>query len=83
MNNVLVTMAPAMDALTSMYWPERSAASAITSSVRLPKRRVEQPADGVAGLGRHRFGGVTQQRRERHDRENGQHEQQRVRFGLE
>jgi hypothetical protein len=44
------------------------------------KRRVEQPADRIAGLGRHRLGGVAQQRRERGDRQDGQDEQQRVRL---
>ena len=43
MNNTLVTIAPAMDALTSMYWPARSAVSAMTSSVRLPSVALSSP----------------------------------------
>jgi hypothetical protein len=43
MNKVLVTMAPAMDALTSMIWPARSAVTAITSSVKLPSVALSRP----------------------------------------
>ena len=43
MNSVLVTMAPAIDALTSMYSPARKAASAMTSSVRLPSVALSSP----------------------------------------
>ena len=43
MNSELVTIAPAIDALTSMYWPARSAASAMTSSVRLPSVALSSP----------------------------------------
>ena len=43
MKSELVTMAPAIDALTSMYWPARSAASAMTSSVRLPSVALSSP----------------------------------------
>ena len=50
---------------------------------QVSQRGVEQAADRIARLGRHRFGGVTQQRRQRHDGQDGQHEKQRVRFGLE
>ena len=43
MNSVLVTMAPAIDAFTSMYWPARSAASAMISSVRFPSVALSSP----------------------------------------
>src|SRR4051812_9774443 len=43
MNNVLPTMAPAIDAFTSMYCPARSAARAITSSVRFPSVALSSP----------------------------------------
>src|SRR6266403_4876264 len=43
MNSVLVTMAPAIDAFTSMYCPARSAARAITSSVRFPSVALSNP----------------------------------------
>ena len=43
MNSVLVTMAPAIDAFTSMYSPARRAASAMTSSVRLPSVAFSRP----------------------------------------
>jgi len=61
MNRLLVTMAPAMEALTSMYWPERNAVSAMTSSVRLPSVALSRPpmvspvlaaTDSVARLNR-------------------------------
>ena len=50
---------------------------------QVPQRGVEQPTRRVAGLGRDGLGGVTQQCGQWHDGEHGQHEQQRVRFGLE
>ena len=50
---------------------------------QVAQRGVEQAADRIAGLGRHRFGGVAQQRRQRHDGQHRQHEEQRVRVGLE
>ena len=43
MNSVLVTMAPAMDAFTSMYCPARKAVSAMTSSVRFPSVALSRP----------------------------------------
>ena len=43
MNSVLVTIAPAIDAFTSMYCPARRAVSAITSSVRLPSVAFSRP----------------------------------------
>ena len=43
MNNVFVTIAPAIDALTSMYCPARSAVSAMTSSVRFPSVALRRP----------------------------------------
>ena len=43
MNSVLVTIAPAMDAFTSMYCPARRAASAMTSSVRFPSVALSRP----------------------------------------
>ena len=50
---------------------------------QVSQRGIEQPADRIARLGRHRFGGMTQQRRQWHDGQNGQHEEQRVRFWFE
>ena len=50
---------------------------------QVSQRGVEQATDRIAGLGRHGFGGVTQQRGQRHDGQDRQHEEQRVRFGLE
>ena len=83
MNNVLVTIAPAMDAFTSAYCPARNAVSAMIKFGQVSERGVEQAADRIARLGRHGFGGVTQQRGQRHDGQDGQHKKQRVRFGLE
>ena len=83
MNNVLVTIAPAMDAFTSAYCPARNAASAMIKFGQVSERGVEQATDGIARLGRYGFGGVTQQHGQWNDGQNGQHEKQRVRFGLE
>jgi len=44
---------------------------------------VEQAADGITGFGRHRFGGMTQQRSQGHDGQDGQPEEQGVRLGIE
>jgi hypothetical protein len=81
MNNVLVTIAPAMDAFTSIVSPARNAASAMTNSGQVPQRGVEQAADRIARLGRHRLGGMTQQHGQWHDREDRQQKEQRVCFG--
>ena len=43
MNSVLVTIAPATDAFTSMYCPARKAVSAMTNSVRLPNVALSKP----------------------------------------
>ena len=43
MNNVLVTIVPAMDAFTSVYCPARKAASAMTSSARFPSVAFSRP----------------------------------------
>jgi len=43
MNRALVTIAPAIDAFTSMYWPARSAVIAMTSSVRFPSVALSSP----------------------------------------
>ena len=43
MNSELVTIAPAIDAFTSMYCPARSAVRAMTSSVRFPSVALSSP----------------------------------------
>ena len=43
MNSVLVTIAPAMEPFTSAYSPARSAAAAMTSSVRFPSVALSSP----------------------------------------
>ena len=82
MNSVLATIAPAIDAFTSMYSPARKAVSAMTSSVRFPNVALSRPptaspvlaaTDSVAWLSNPASGT---------DRENRQHEKQRVSFGL-
>ena len=50
---------------------------------QVSERGVEQAADRIARLGRYGFGGVAQQHGQWHDGQDGQHEQQRVRFGRE
>jgi hypothetical protein len=46
---------------------------------QVPQRRVQESADGVAGLRRDGLGRVAEERRERHDREHRQHEEEGVR----
>ena len=72
-----------MDALTSMYSPGAQRGQRDDQFGQVAERGVEQSADGVARLGRDGFSGVTQQRRQRHDGQHRQHEQQRMRFGFE
>ena len=43
MNNVSETMAPAIDAFTSIYCPACSAVSAMTNSVKLPNVALSNP----------------------------------------
>ena len=43
MNNEFVTIAPAMEAFTSVYWPACKAVIAITSSVMLPSVELSRP----------------------------------------
>ena len=43
MKSVLVTIAPAMEAFTSMYCPLRNAVRAMTSSVRFPSVALSRP----------------------------------------
>ena len=50
---------------------------------QVSERRIEQPADRIAGLRRDGFGRMAEQCRQRHDRQHRQHEQQRVRLGHE
>ena len=50
---------------------------------QVSQRGVKQAADRIARLGRDGFCGMTQQCGQRHDGQNGQHEKQRVLFGLE
>ena len=81
MKSVLVTIAPAMEPFTSAYSPARSAAAAMTNSVRFPSVAFSNPPTVVAGLFRNRFGSVTKQDGKRDDREHGEDEQQRMRRG--
>ena len=46
---------------------------------QIAQRGIEQATDRIARLGRHGFGGVTEQGGQRHDGQDGQHEEQRVR----
>ena len=50
---------------------------------QIPQRGIEQATDRIPGLGRHGFGGVTEQGGQRHDGQDGQYEEQRVRVVLE
>lgn len=83
MNRVMASIAPAIDAFTSMYSPARNAVKAMTSSVRLPRVALSNPptaspvlaaADSVARL--------SSAARE-YDCQDGQYEEQRVRSGPE
>ena len=81
MNNVLVTIAPAMDAFTSMYCPARNARQRDDQFGQVSQRGVEQAADRIARLGRHGFGGMTQEGSQRDDGQDREQEEQRVRCG--
>jgi hypothetical protein len=70
-----------MDALTSKYCPAQGGERNHQFG-QITQRGVEQPTHGVAGLRRHRLRGMAQQRGQRHDGQDGQHEEQRVRFRL-
>ena len=50
---------------------------------QVPQRGIEQATDRIPRLGRHRLGGVAEQGGERHDGQDGQDEEKRVRLGLE
>ena len=83
MNNTFATIAPAMEALTRTYCPARKAASAMSSSVRLPKVAFSRPPIDIARLGRDGFGGAAEKGGQWHDRQHGKHKQERVRVRLE
>jgi len=70
MNSVLVTIAPAMDAFTSMYSPARSAVRAMTSSSGFPSVAVEQTPTASRSC-RDELRSVAQQALRRHDSEDG------------
>jgi hypothetical protein len=46
---------------------------------QIPQRGIEQAADRIPRLGRHGFGGVTEQGSQRHDGQDGQDEEKGVR----
>ena len=46
---------------------------------QIPQRGIEQATDRIPGLGRHGFGGVTEQGSQRHDGQDGEDEEKRVR----
>jgi hypothetical protein len=50
---------------------------------QVAQRGIQQPAGRVAGLGCDRFGGMAQQCGQWHDGQHRQHEQQRMRLGLQ
>src|SRR5262245_16108861 len=80
MNNVVITTAPAMDALTNNVLSGAQGRERDDQFGQVAQRGVQQTAHRIARLGRYGFRGVTQQRRERHDGQDGKHEQQRVLF---
>ena len=61
MNNVLVTIAPATDALHQHELPGAQGGERNDQLRQVPKGRIEQAADSVAGLGGNGFCGVTQE----------------------
>ena len=81
MNSEFVMIAPASDAFTRSIMPARSAVIAITSSVRLPERRVQEPADGVARPGSRRFRSLGSAAASGTIASTGENEEQRVRIG--
>ena len=81
MNSALVTTAPTMDAFTSRNCPGGERRQRDHQLGQVAERRVEQAADDVAGRRGDRLGRPAEQRRERHDGEDREHEQQDVRVG--
>ena len=83
MNSVLVTIAPAMEAFTSMYCPARRAVSAMTSSVRLPSVALSRPPTASPVLAATDSVAWLSKRGQRHDGQHRQDEEQRVRVVCE
>ena len=83
MNSVLATIAPAIDAFTSMNCAGAQRRQRDHKLGEIAQGRVEQPTGCVTRPGRHGLRRVAQQRRQRHYGEHGQHEEQRVRLGFE
>ena len=78
MKRELVTIAPAIDAFTSIYSPARSAVTAMINSVKFPSVAFKQPADCVTRLFGDGFGCMTKKGSKRNDCENCEHKQERV-----
>ena len=72
MNNALVTIAPAMDALTKILTGAQRSQSDEQFG-QITECGVEQPTDGVAGFVGDRFRGEAEQRGQWHNREDRQH----------
>ena len=72
MNNVLVTIAPAMEALTRVYARHAARQPRDDEFRQVSERAIQEPARRCRLFGGHRLGGVTEERREGH---NGQHRQ--------
>ena len=50
---------------------------------QVSERGIQQATDRVADFGGHGFGGMAQEHGQRHNGQNGQHEEQRVRIVIE
>jgi hypothetical protein len=83
MKSELATMAPAMDAFTSVYLPGAQRGHCNHQLGQVSECGVQQAANRVARLRRHRLGGVAEQRGQRDDGEDGQQEEPGVRVRCE
>ena len=72
-----------MDAFTKRVLPSAQRGQCNDQFGQVTQRGVEQTADRIARLGRDGFGGVAQQRGQRHDSQDGQHKKKRMRFWLD
>ena len=78
MNSVLVTIAPAIEAFTSRYWPACKRRQRDDELGKVAERGVQEAADRIARPLRHRFRRPAQQRRQRNDGEHRKQEQERM-----
>ena len=78
MNSVFVTIAPAIEAFTSAYWPGLKRGERDHQFGQVAKRCVQKPADRIAGVLGDQLRRAAQERCKRDDGKDRQHEEQRL-----